>query len=77
MILDYAKTQRWTGMRLPGTGLTELEASRCACGLLNLLFEDEDALPLLWRQHGDLLRGQLQDLHDQSGLEDKHRKRRA
>lgn len=52
-----------------------MEASRCACGLLNLLFEDEDALPLLWRQHGDLLWGQLQHLHDEGSLEGTHRKR--
>lgn len=43
---------------------------RCpSCSLLNLLFEDEDALPLLRGQHGDLFWGQLQDLHDQGGLE--------
>lgn len=43
--------------------------SRCSCCLLNLLFEDEDALPLLWGQHGNLFWGQLQDLHDQSSLQ--------
>lgn len=48
--------------------------SRRSRGLLNLLFEDEDALPLLWRQHGDLFWGQLQDLHDESSLEDKNRR---
>lgn len=48
--------------------------SWCAsCSLLNLLFEDEDALPLLRRQHGDLFWGQLQDLHDESSLEKKRR----
>lgn len=49
--------------------------SRRSRGLLNLLLEDEDALPLLWRQHGDLFWGQLQDLHDESSLEDKNRTR--
>lgn len=49
--------------------------SRRSCRLLNLLFEDEDALPLLWGQHGDLFWGQLQNLHDESSLEDKNRKR--
>lgn len=62
---------------LPGSGLAQLEASRCTCGLLDLLFEDEDALPLLWRQHGDLLRGQLQHLHDESSLEDATQKKRG
>lgn len=42
---------------------------RPPCSLLNLLLEDEDALPLLWGQHGDLFRGQLQDLHNQGSLE--------
>lgn len=49
--------------------------SRRSCSLLNLLFEDEDALPLLRGQHGDLFWGQLQNLHDESRLEDKNRKR--
>lgn len=51
--------------------------SRRSCRLLNLLFEDEDALPLLRGQHGDLLWGQLQNLHDESSLEDKNRKKGA
>lgn len=47
-----------------------VESSRgSSCRLLNLLFEDEDALPLLRGQHGNLFWGQLQDLHDQGGLE--------
>lgn len=49
--------------------------SRRSCRLLNLLFEDEDALPLLRGQHGDLFWGQLQNLHDESSLEDRNRKR--
>lgn len=44
--------------------------SRCpSSSLLNLLFEDEDALPLLRGQHCDLFWGQLQDLHNQGSLE--------
>lgn len=42
--------------------------SGCPGGLQDLLFEDEDALPLFWGQHGDLFWGQLQHLHDQGGL---------
>lgn len=62
--------------KLPSWPTWNLEAfpsvrpSRCpTCRLLNLLFEDEDALPLLRRQHSDLFWGQLQDLHNQGGLE--------
>lgn len=43
--------------------------SGCPGGLQDLLFEDEDALPLFWGQHGDLFWGQLQHLHDQGSLE--------
>lgn len=47
-----------------------VESSRgSSCRLLNLLFEDENALSLLRGQHGNLFWGQLQDLHDQGGLE--------
>lgn len=42
---------------------------RSSCRLLNLLFEDENALSLLRGQHGNLFWGQLQDLHDQGSLE--------
>lgn len=43
-------------------------SSRSPCSLLNLLFEDEDALPLFWRQHRYLFWSQLQYLHDQGSL---------
>lgn len=45
---------------------------RPPCRLLNLLFEDEDALPLLRGQHSYLFWGELQDLHDQGGLQEKN-----
>ncbi|KAG7224748.1 hypothetical protein INR49_013459 [Caranx melampygus] len=37
---------------------------RTSCSLLNLLFEDEDALPLLRGQHGDLF--WVADIHRHS-----------
>lgn len=43
-------------------------SSRGAGGLLYLLFQDQDALPLLWRKHGDLVCRQLENLHDERGL---------
>ena len=44
--------------------MVQLEAGT----LRNLLLEHEDALPLLGRQHGDLVVGELEHLHDEGGL---------
>lgn len=51
------------------SGFSSVGPSRRSCRLLNLFFQDEDALPLLWRQHGDLFRGELQHLHDECSLD--------
>lgn len=75
-ITELMKTKGWFKKKIEQSPLFFFffcfhpsDRSRCpSCCLLNLLFKDEDALSLLWRQHGDLFRGQLQDLHDQGGL---------
>lgn len=46
----------------------EHSSLRGSSGLLYLLFQDKDALPLLWRQHGYLVCCQLENLHDKRSL---------
>ena len=50
--------------------------SRGSSCLLDLLFEDENALSLLRGQHGDLFRGELEHLHDQGGLQEGEEKKK-